>query len=72
MSVVVFLTPAHAVPAASAHASAIPLIVLVAIMVVSLRYKVDGPSSWNGAIPLFLQTEGRSGCKRTSAVDFFC
>src|SRR6267378_3567058 len=42
-SVVVFLTPAHAVPAASAHASAIPLIVLVAIMVVSLRSKGGRP-----------------------------
>jgi hypothetical protein len=43
MSVVVFFTPAHAAPAASAHASAIPLIVLVLIMVAPAIAWVDAP-----------------------------
>src|SRR5882762_7609980 len=49
MSVVVFLTPAHADPAASAHASAIALKLLVRIMALLLRVLGWEPSSSTGA-----------------------
>src|SRR5205814_9908136 len=50
MSVVVFLTPAHADPAANAHASAIPLSVLV-VIIVTPAMRVDAPRRGAGQPP---------------------
>src|SRR6185503_7365001 len=58
MSVVVFLTPAHADPMASADASAMPLSVFVPIMVVSCE-------CWGGA--LVVHQGSRRICKQRAA-----
>src|SRR6185436_12469445 len=55
MSVVVFLTPAHAEPMASADASAMPLSVLVPIMVLSCNAGVAPSSFHQGSRPICKQ-----------------
>src|SRR5882724_5701096 len=59
MSVVVFLTPAHADPAASAHASAIALKMLVRIMALLLRVLEWVPRRQPGLMALFARQRPR-------------
>src|SRR3954464_12813040 len=67
MSVVVFLTPAHAEPRASADASAMPLSVLVPIISNSCNAWV-APQIVDRGQPSYLQTEGRWEAKNRLTV----
>src|SRR4051812_38401423 len=71
MSVVVFFTPAHAAPAASAHASVIPLIALVPIIVTPDKLLDGGPRRECGPAVLFAKQRPRALTKTGSAVTDF-
>src|SRR5712671_4454925 len=58
MSTVFFLTPAHAEPTASAHASVRPVMVLDAIIGFSFDY--SGGCPCRSGLTLYLQARGRS------------
>jgi hypothetical protein len=67
MSTVFFLTPAHAKPTASAHASVIPVMVLVAIMWFLLRKLGWLPLVLSqGLLLLCLQGRGRPEITKAS------
>src|SRR4051794_12496201 len=71
MSVVVFFTPAHAALAASAHASVIPLIALVPIIVTPDKLLCGGLVADAGLHSFFAKQRPRAITNAGSAVTYF-